>query len=385
MTPGSPLTIESPVASPDMQKPKVPSRESAATAGDEPHVREIRSVFPEHARTRSTALGLAIFTLSAGSYAAAFAAIIYGSPWWIIVPAIAVAGLATNTLFVIGHDACHGTLTASSTLNKLLGRLCFLPNYHPYTAWEYTHNGIHHGFTNIRGKDIVFVPFSKQEFDALPPWRRWLERYYRSTPGMGLFYFNEIWWKHEMFPNAKHRAPGKKRRVFEWDRAIVVFWLTIQMASIWLAGHRTPGGFLLTTLWAIVVPATIFFWSMGFAIFLHHTNPRAPWFGSEHEWSYFRGQVRSGVHMGFPWPIEQYLHHIMDHTAHHADPQIPLYRLQESQEKLEAAYPREIIHEPFTRRTWLRTLRICRLYDYDNHWWTDYDGAQLTSRLLEKP
>ena len=33
----------------------------------------------------------------------------------------------------------------------------------------------------------------------------------------------------------------------------------------------------------------------------------------------------------------------------------------------------------------LRTLRICRLYDYAGHCWVDYDGTPLSGRLWELP
>jgi hypothetical protein len=39
---------------------------------------------------------------------------------------------ATGRLFIIGHDACHQSLTPHSRLNKWLGRIAFLPPLTPY-------------------------------------------------------------------------------------------------------------------------------------------------------------------------------------------------------------------------------------------------------------
>ena len=60
-------------------------------------------------------------------------------------------GLSISFLFVIGHDACHDSLTPSHRLNQWLGRLCFMPTLHPFVCWELGHNRLHHGTTNLRG------------------------------------------------------------------------------------------------------------------------------------------------------------------------------------------------------------------------------------------
>src|SRR6202167_1238102 len=59
-----------------------------------------------------------------------------------------VAALWIARLFVIGHDACHGSYTPNKTLNKWIGRIAFLPSLTPYSLWEIGHNLAHHGFTN---------------------------------------------------------------------------------------------------------------------------------------------------------------------------------------------------------------------------------------------
>ena len=56
-----------------------------------------------------------------------------------------LAGVATAMLFVLGHDACHGSLTPSPRLNRWIGSLAFLPSLTPFSAWELGHNQTHHG------------------------------------------------------------------------------------------------------------------------------------------------------------------------------------------------------------------------------------------------
>ena len=72
----------------------------------------------------------------------------------------------------------------------------------------------------------------------------------------------------------------------------------------------------------------------------------------------------------------------MEHTAHHAEPFVPLYRLAEAQKSLERAYRRDIVRVLWTPASFLRTLRVCRLYDYGCHRWIDYDGTPLSEPLL---
>ena len=69
------------------------------------------------------------------------------------------AALWIARLFVIGHDACHGSYTPNKLLNKWIGRIAFLPSLTPYSLWEIGHNLAHHGFTNLKGRDYVWTPY----------------------------------------------------------------------------------------------------------------------------------------------------------------------------------------------------------------------------------
>src|SRR5579862_7658059 len=107
-------------------------------------------------RSRSDLLAWLIFTGVSSCYVVTLAGI-YLAPYVAARAGLAVLnGLAIGMMFIVGHDACHGALTASKTLNGILGRLCLLPSLHPYTAWVYSHNGLHHSWTNLKGRDPVY-------------------------------------------------------------------------------------------------------------------------------------------------------------------------------------------------------------------------------------
>jgi omega-6 fatty acid desaturase (delta-12 desaturase) len=130
-----------------------------------------------------------------------------------------------------------------------------------------------------------------------------------------------------------------------------------------------------------LIPFLFWNWSMGFVVYQHHTHPEVPWFGDREDWTFFAAQVGCVVHVELPKPIELFLHNILEHTAHHVDPKIPLYNLPSAQRHLEEAYSEQIKVVPWTFDGYFRTLRTCRLYDYTNHQWLDWDGKPTSERI----
>jgi len=348
-------------------------------------VRDIRDVLPSDARARSVRTGVLYFTVSAAVYVALLVAIPLTPAWWGRALVAIACGLSAGILFIVGHDACHGSLTPNTRLNGILGRLAFLPSLHPYAAWEYSHNALHHGFTNLRGKDPVYCPLTLEEFRALPRWRQRLERIYRSLPGVALLYLAEIWWKLEISPSREHRAHIDKRGTYTFDRAIVLAYPLAQSALIapilYTRGVRLAEAVAVIVL-AVVVPFLTFTWLIGFATFQHHTHPKVLWYADAEEWSFYRSQVQGTVHVVFPRWIEVLLHNIMEHTAHHVDTKVPLYNLTGAQRQLEATFGEEVITEPFSVAGLRRTFASCCLYDFTTHCWLDFEGRPTTEPRL---
>jgi omega-6 fatty acid desaturase (delta-12 desaturase) len=183
-------------------------------------------------------------------------------------------------------------------------------------------------------------------------------------------------------------SPKVKRPIHAFDRVLVGSFFIFQIVILLAFGHASSlgigspilaGAVLLAV--GIVAPYLFWNWCMGFVIYLHHTHPEVPWFGDKEQWTFFAGQVGCVVHVELPRPIELFLHNILDHTAHHVDPKIPLYNLPDAQRRLEDAYPEQIKVVPFTLGGFRRTLKTCRLYDYDTHQWLDYDGVPLSEPI----
>jgi len=67
------------------------------------------------------------------------------------------------------------------------------------------------------------------------------------------------------------------------------------------------------------------------------------------------------------------MHGIMEHNAHHLNPRVPMFALREAQKLLQERFP-ELCDYRLDRRTYMDGVRRCKLYDYANHAWLDFDG-----------
>jgi omega-6 fatty acid desaturase (delta-12 desaturase) len=300
-----------------------------------------------------------------------------GSVWLkILGSALITAGIVR--LFLIGHDACHGSFFKSQLLNDIFGRVAFLPSMTAFSLWDVGHNVAHHGFNNLKGRDQVWAPFSKEEFDALPRHRRVLERIYRSGAGWGLYYLLELWWKKLYF--ATRRQIGASRARYQWDSLLVTVGMVLWVALVALVAKQTEQSFWLLLALGIVVPFALWNFIMGFVVFVHHTHPGIAWFQRRQEWQRYRAYLTATVHVRFPFGIDRLMHNIMEHNAHHLNPRIPMYSLRKAQRMLNERFNDQYQAYRMTWQVYRDCVRRCKLYDFVNHAWLDFRG-QITARV----
>lgn len=348
---------------------------------------ELRSAIRPERRNRGVWVPTIIFLADAGLYLAGFVGVATAENWWVKAAFVVFTGHLIGMMFMVGHDACHGSFTGSRLLNGVFGRLALLPSLTPFTAWRYTHNGLHHAFTNCGDKDFVWRPLSPDEYRSRSRFLRWLERTYRTVPGLPLNWIIENWWKHHAFPNAGKRSHMRSWGPLTFDRALVAVWFVIQAAALVAltpaAGsgpfpdNRTLG-IAANLVCGLVLPFLIWSTLMSYVDLLHHTHPGIRWFRNRREASFFETQLEGTAHVVFrPRILGWAYHNIMEHTAHHVDCSVPMYRLKQAQRDLEARHRPHIVVEMFSLGYLLRILRACKLYDYDNHRWVGYDGAPI--------
>jgi len=321
---------------------------------------------------------LAVFLLSAdwALFAILTAGTVLFAAWWAKLVCAVAAGIMIGRLFIIGHDACHQSYTAHRTLNRFLGRIAMVPSLTPYSLWQVGHNVVHHGYTNLKGVDFVWAPLTQAEYDALPAWRKGLERVYRSGWGSALYYFNEMWWLRMFFPSKAHM--GTRRKEFHIDGAFVAITAGVWIASLIALANATYQSGWILVLFGFVVPFVVWNALIGFVVYVHHTHAAVPWYNDKRAWAKSAPFISTTVHLIFPYRIGGLFHNIMEHTAHHVDMGVPLYRLQGAQQILEDSFPERITVQRFSWRWYLDTARRCKLYDFERNCWTDFKGNKTS-------
>lgn len=340
-----------------------------------PHRKVIRAWMAPIA-ARNTILALSLVALDLLLFGLALGATVWLPPWWLKLPAGVATGFVIGRLFILGHDACHQSFTPHAALNRWIGRLVFLPSLTPYSLWNVGHNVVHHGYTNLKDFDFVWRPRTLDEFRALPRWRRGLERVYRSGWAPWLYYLVEVWWRRMFFPSRK-LLPARRREFF-WDSVLVSAFALVWIGGLVGAALASGQSAALLLFAGFVLP--FLFWNamIGFVVYVHHTHTGVAWYDNKVDWGRSQPFVSTTVHLQFRrWlglDAGVLMHHITEHTAHHVDMGVPLYRLREAQAVLERMLPGRIVIQPFSWRWYFDTARRCKLYDYRARCWTDFDG-----------
>jgi omega-6 fatty acid desaturase (delta-12 desaturase) len=296
-----------------------------------------------------------------------------------------LCGISISVLFVIAHDACHRCFTPSRWLDGVIGRFCFLPSYFPFNCWRVGHNRIHHGYTLLKPHDYNWTPMSPKEYSEASILKRAIERHYKSWLGIATNWAIEIWWKHGLFPRQTDRAfLAKRANETILDYLLTAVFLAGQLVFVNLFGEPlffssgTVLGLVENAFYAIVFPFWVFCFIAGLVALTQHTHPSVVWFDNKEDWSFFSTQVQGTVHFKFPFPLNKLFLNVMEHTAHHVDPSIPVYNLVAPQKILEEAYPDDVIVEEYSFQTISWLLKTCQLYDFRSRCWTNFEGVPTT-------
>ena len=344
-----------------------------------PHRKIIRG-WLMHLAEHSTPRALALLVFDYVLLGALLAGAVLLAPWWAKLLCGLAAGFVIGRLFVIGHDACHQSLTKHRGLNRWLGRIAFLPSLTPYSLWDMGHNVVHHGFTNLKGVDFVWAPLTQTEYDALSPLRKGMERLYRSGWGPGIYYMVEIWWNRMV---ARDKTANTERPVFSRDCALVLSFAVLWLAGLVAASWATGQSLAVLIGFAFVVPLMFWFAMIGFVVYVHHTHVKVSWHDERAAWQRAQPFVSTTVHLTFSFRIGALLHHIMEHTAHHVDMSIPLYKLKAAQSRIEELLPGRIVVQRFSWRWYFETARNCKLYDFSRRCWTDFQGRATSTPVVQ--
>ena len=88
------------------------------------------------------------------------------------------------------------------------------------------------------------------------------------------------------------------------------------------------------------------------------------------------------MHVQYPHWYNLVSYNIMEHTAHHIDPRIPLYNLSKAQAAVTKLLGDDIVTIKFSLTAFIKTLSLCKLYDYEENCWTDFDGKPVENFVV---
>ncbi len=364
------LTETRPAETTEPDALEAPERESTARGGS---LKPVLDVLPDSVYDNPTWKGMGYFLRDAAMYLALVAGLVLVSNVFADLAMEVVISLVVSGLFIVGHDAAHGALFKSKRLNSVVGHLAMLPGWHVYEGWVLGHNRIHHPYTVRQGYDFVWHPTTPQEFRAMTRRARLLHRLEWSWMGAGVYYTHQVWWKKMVVG----RPPARWAAAIRRDRFMVLGFVAAYAGGLaWLGAATT--GTVAGTVWlvvrVVVLPWIGFMYIAASFVHVHHVQPDIRWW-KKAEWTKFKAQMEGTTVLAAPKGLNFFIHWIMVHVPHHVDMRIPMYNLEAAAAAIEEAFPGTVHTAPLRFRDFVKSSRLCKLYDFDEARWTTYAEA----------
>jgi omega-6 fatty acid desaturase (delta-12 desaturase) len=349
-----------------------------ATTERKGSLKPVIDAIPPEAYVNPTWKGLAYFARDSVIYGLVVTGLILFDNPFAVVALWVLSALVISGLFVIGHDAAHGSLFASKKLNRVVGTIAMLPGWHVYEGWVLGHNRIHHAYTVRQGFDFVWHPYTPEQYAEMSTLGKLRHRFEWSWIGAGAYYLREVWW-HKMIIGA---PPARWAKAVRRDRIIV--WTFVAVASLLLgalgwAMYGSVAGVAWMIVKVLVVPFLAFTYVIASFVHVHHVQPGIRWW-KRREWTKFKGQMEGTTVLRARFGLNFFFHWIMVHVPHHVDMRIPMYNLELATDAIEEAFPGTVHDEPLRFRDFISNTRQCQLYDFDEgHWLTYREAAARTA------
>ena len=351
-----------------MSTDTTPQREPRAES-----LNSVREAIPASCYERPVAPAVRALVKAWLIYGVTIAALTMVHTWWAVVLLWIAAGFAVSGLFILGHDASHGALTSSSRANRMLARICMIPSGHVEAAWDLGHNRIHHGYTTRQGFDFVWHPTTPEDYAKLGRIARLQHRLEWSWLGSGAYYLRTVWWQKMWRFNGQSKHRGQIIK----DKISLGTIVGVAVAVVAVAGAFQNGfiGAVWLPIKLMVVPFLLFVHIIGWAVYVHHVHPTIKWW-TRKDWTQYKGQMESTTVLEMPWIMNwMWLHNIMVHVPHHVDVRIPFHKLPAAARAIEIAYPDTVRRAKVSFVAYLRAVRQCKLYDFENSRWLPYSAA----------
>lgn len=313
--------------------------------------------FPESCLRKSPwrvfeAVALSSSLIAAGTAFAAWA------PAWLLPLTWLVSGLGLFGFMVLAHDAGHGNLFATPSLNHVAGSFLSLPIAQPYVPMVVLHSR-HHRFLNHVTRDPTWMPWSPETYRSRPPLARAV---YRAVRG-GFWWFGTVF-NLTIFHFAPRELPADRRAA-----GVASMLLTAAFTAAVTAAVAAAAGVGAVVAY-LVGPWLVFNAIYSTMTYLQHTHEGARW----HDGADAPSFAEATVHLRLPPPLARAVHYINYHVPHHMNARIPFHNLPAAHAWIEAQGM-----QPLSVALGLGAVRAvierCHLYDIATHRFVTFKEA----------
>ena len=282
-----------------------------------------------------------------------------GYSYWLTLGLIVVAAGFQVRIFILFHDAGHGSFFNSRRANRVLGYIAGILTFTPYEQWTSSH-ARHHatvGDLDRRGMGDVWT-MTVEEYREASAWQRLYYRVYRHPVLMFGFGPGIVFLISNRFTLKGSDARGRNS-----VRVTNVALLLILILAYFTIGLRT---YLL-----IQVPVMLIAGAMGVWLFYVQHQYEGVYWARHEEWEPLRAALEGSSYYKLPKLLQWITGSIGLHHIHHIQPRIPNYHLQQCQDNVDVL--QEV--EPITLKS--------SLWSLTRHLWDEKRGQLVGFRTLK--
>ncbi|MEM7493610.1 MAG: fatty acid desaturase [Pseudomonadota bacterium] len=337
---------------------------------------DLRAMIPDRCFQPSTWRSMAYLVFDVAVILLCYMAIANVSVWWLEWPLILLIGTMCWSLFVIGHEAGHGSFSKHRKLNTLIGILTHSAIFVPYRGWQRSHAS-HHMKTGHLHDEEVFRAHRKED-ESLT---------HKVLFRTGVFVL--IGWPlYKLgFRNSAKRDPGKTSHFLPnsdlYTKSVQIsWWLGLAAITAFLVIYIGLGVVYGWVFFAkyILAPYLIYAAWLTFVTYMQHVAPEVPVYDRE-DWTRLKGALAT-VDRNYG-PFNWLTHNIGNlHMIHHLFPTIPHYRLREATDAVRPALEGwYITSNRFVLFDFIRSLRGCHYVETGlghEYWSSDAKSVKVS-------
>lgn len=287
-------------------------------------------------------------------------------------------GLFGFGLWILAHECGHGAFSDYQNVNDFVGWVLHSYLLLPYFSWKFSH-AKHHKATGHMTKDMVFVPYTKEEFVEKSGMSK-ISEVMEDTPiwSLTVLVFQQLFGLQtylmcnatgQTIPNhnfiaRSHYAPSSP--VFDKNQywfiilSDIGILLALTMVYQWykvFGFHAMLVNWFLPWCW-------VNHWLV-FVTFLQHTDPSMPHY-KDSEWTFARGAAAT-IDREFGFVGQHVFHDIIEtHVLHHYVSRIPFYNAREASDAIKKVMGEHYRYEgeSMWKSLW-KCMRLCQFVDDD--------------------